>query len=141
MGLAISRSELQAAAQAKLDDALLLLKSGRFSNAYYLAGYAVELGLKACIARQIAGETIPDSSLLKGVLSHEFDKLVGLAGLKSELQTAQDKDSKFATFWGLVSEWTPDSRYEATEVTSSQLMIAAVGNPASGVLQWIKNFW
>ena len=46
------RVDLQALAQAKLDDAKLLFDNGRFSNAYYLAGYAVELGLKACIARQ-----------------------------------------------------------------------------------------
>jgi hypothetical protein len=38
MGLGYKRTDLRAMAQAKLDDAILLLQHGRFSNAYYLAG-------------------------------------------------------------------------------------------------------
>jgi HEPN domain-containing protein len=62
MGSGQKRSELQTRAQAKLDDAILLLQHGRYTNAYYIAGYAVELGLKACIAAQIDAETIPDKA-------------------------------------------------------------------------------
>lgn len=47
MGLGYSRLDLRANAQAKLDDAVMLCKTGRYSNAYYLAGYSVEIGLKA----------------------------------------------------------------------------------------------
>ena len=43
MGPGLKREDLQANAQAKLDDAVILLQQGRFSNAYYLAGYAVEI--------------------------------------------------------------------------------------------------
>ena len=83
MGLGYSRTDLQARAQAKLDDALLLLLNNRFSNAYYLAGYAIEMALKACVAAQIVAETIPDKELLNKILNHDFKVLVGLAGLKS----------------------------------------------------------
>ena len=37
-------------ADAKLHDAQIPLQAGRHSNACYLAAYAVEIGLKACIA-------------------------------------------------------------------------------------------
>ncbi len=47
-------------AAAKCEDATLLLAHARFSSAYYLAGYALELALKACIAKQFAAEVIPD---------------------------------------------------------------------------------
>jgi len=59
MGTGYKRADLRANAQAKLDDAELLLENKKFANAYYLAGYAVEIGLKACIAAHISAETIP----------------------------------------------------------------------------------
>jgi hypothetical protein len=64
----------------------LLFENDRFTNAYYLAGYAVEIGLKACIAAQISAETIPDKAFIKSILSHQFGGLVGLAGLAEALK-------------------------------------------------------
>lgn len=78
MGLGHSRVDPRANAQAKLDDAQLLLKHQRYSNAYYLAGYAIELGLKACIAKSVTAETIPDKSFINGIYKHQFAGLVGL---------------------------------------------------------------
>ncbi|MEA2988324.1 MAG: hypothetical protein QOG83_1035, partial [Alphaproteobacteria bacterium] len=60
----LPRNTLQVLALAKVDDARLLFENQRYSNAYYLYGYGVELGLKACIARQILAETIPDKTIL-----------------------------------------------------------------------------
>jgi HEPN domain-containing protein len=45
----MTRSELQQLAQDRLDDAQALLAAQRWTAAYYLAGYAVECGLKSCI--------------------------------------------------------------------------------------------
>ena len=128
-------------AQAKIDDAILLLQHGRNSNAYYLAGYAIELGLKACIAAQVNAETIPDKEFIKRILNHDFMTLVGLAGLAIQLKEKKDGDPPFATNWAIVSEWEPDARYETKDTASAQLMVGAVRDPTSGVLQWIKAFW
>lgn len=141
MSLGLTRTDLQANAQAKLDDAVLLLKQGRYSNAYYLAGYAVEIGLKACIAAQITAETVPAKEFIKGILNHEFTGLVGLAGLKGEIKLEQDKDPDFAANWAVVSEWTSDKRYEAIDPASAQALIDAIADPKSGVLRWIKTRW
>lgn len=141
MGIGYQRKDLQALAQAKFDDAVILLTNARFGNAYYLAGYAVEVGLKACIAAQISAETLPDKALIKQILNHQFMALVGLAGLAQELKDKQDADAGFASNWAVASEWEPDSRYELIDPTSAQLLIGAVGDPKSGVLQWIKTYW
>src|SRR5258708_26287810 len=85
MPLGMRRAVLQAIAQAKLDDALLLFQHRRFSNAYYLAGYAVEIGLKACIAKQISAETIPDKAFINDIFKHGLRELIGVAGLSAEL--------------------------------------------------------
>jgi hypothetical protein len=141
MGLGLKRNELRATAQAKLDDAIILLNNGRYSNAYYLAGYAVEIGLKACIAAQVAAETIPDKSFIQKILKHEFPVLIGLAGLAPALRDQQDKDANFAAYWAVCAEWSPDKRYEPVDPTSSQLLISAIAEKKSGVLEWIKLYW
>ncbi len=128
-------------AQAKIDDAIILLQKRRPSNAYYLAGYSVELGLKACIAAQITAETIPDKEFLKNILNHQFGTLVGLAGLQTELKTKKDVDAQFSANWAIVSEWSPDSRYEANDMASAQLIIEAIVEKTSGVMEWIKIYW
>jgi hypothetical protein len=64
MPYGLKRTDLQALARAKFNDAELLFQHGRFSNAYYLAGYTIEIGLKACIAAQVSAETIPDKAFL-----------------------------------------------------------------------------
>jgi HEPN domain-containing protein len=135
------RGDLQANAQAKLDDAMILLRRGRYSNAYYLAGYAVEIGLKACIAAQIDAETIPDKAFIRNIFSHQFRVLVGLAGLAGSLKDEEDKDQAFAANWALTSQWEPDTRYETVDPTMAQLFIQAIAHPKSGVLQWIKTHW
>jgi hypothetical protein len=141
MAYGITRKDLRALAEAKLEDARLLFQNKRVSNAYYLAGYAVELGLKACIATQVNAETIPDKVFLKKVLNHEFSTLIGLAGLLTALQEAQDKDPAFAANWAIVSEWSPDARYESKDTMLVQLFLTAMSDPKSGVFQWIKLYW
>lgn len=44
-----TRVEFQRLAEARLVEAKALLDVGKWDGAYYLAGYAVELALKACI--------------------------------------------------------------------------------------------
>lgn len=141
MGSGYKRTDLRVKAQAMFDDAELLLANQRYSNAYHLAGYAVEIGLKACIAAQVTQDTIPDKDLLRHVLQHDFKALVGLAGLRQALELQETADPTFHAFWGIASDWSPDVRYSETDVTSAQLLVRAVGDPVSGVLQWIKRFW
>lgn len=141
MGFGLKRRDLQAYADAKLDDAVILLNNRRYANAYYLAGYAVELGLKACIARHIVGETIPDKAFITKIFDHNLSTLTGLAGLKPELKKQIDRDSEFAANWAIVSEWSPDARYEAKDVSSTQFLINAIAHEKSGVLQWIRTHW
>ena len=141
MGPGQTRSDLRANAQTKIDDAIILLTNKRYSNAYYLAGYAVEIGLKACIAAQISAETIPDKAFIKGIMNHQYRVLVGLAGLAASLKDEEVKDQRFATNWALASQWEPDARYEAIDPMSAEGLVEAIATSNSGVLQWIKTHW
>jgi HEPN domain-containing protein len=124
-----------------LADAEVLFNSGGYSNSYYFLGYAIECALKACIAKQVLPETIPDRRFVNEIYTHSYDKLIGLAGLRAELREKQDVDQNFQVQWAVASEWTPDVRYESVDKSSAHLMLIAVGDKNHGVLPWIKTYW
>ncbi len=128
-------------AQSKLDAGNALAKFRKWSNAYYLAGYTIELALKACVARQISADTLPEKRLINGVYTHEIDKLIGLAGLKVELKNRSDENSLFAANWAICSEWSPDVRYQDRTPTETTQLLNAISNNENGVLPWIKKYW
>lgn len=138
---AITRLDLRQIAEEKIDDARHLLAVGRSSNAYYLAGYAVEIGLKACIARQFASDAIPDRKFVNDIHVHDLPKLAGLAGLGVELQALKVSNPLFGANWTIVVEWSPEVRYRTVDAASAGSMVAAVDVGADGVLPWIRTRW
>ena len=75
----MNRIDLQKLAEDRIADAAALLNAGRWSAAYYLAGYAVECALKACIAKQTQAGDFPDKRIAEkakavGVEKVAFDR-------------------------------------------------------------------
>ena len=140
---ALPRATLQRLATSKINDARLLFENQRYSNSYYLYGYGIELGLKACIARQMMAETVPDKAILRGFLDHEIGKLVGLvglAGLSESLKTERD-NPQFDIRWSIVSEWSVESRYDMIDAVTAAAMQDAIESPQFGVMRWLQQFW
>jgi len=123
------RADLQRLAESKLEDARLLLVNQRWFSAYYLAGYAVEFGLKACIARQFAADTIPELPFVKEVYTHDLEKLAKHAGLATALRARGAASPRFAGNWATVLEWSESVRYMSIDSYSASLMLVAVGDP------------
>jgi HEPN domain-containing protein len=48
----MNRTDLQQLAELRIKEARILLDGDSYSGAYYLAGYAIECALKACIAKR-----------------------------------------------------------------------------------------
>ncbi|MCG6206865.1 HEPN domain-containing protein [Rhodopseudomonas sp. HC1] len=136
----LSRTSLQEAAIVKIDDARLLFENSRWSNAYYLYGYGIELALKACIARQILAETVPDPSILKGFLDHNFGRLISLSGLAEPLKVMR-LDPEFDSRWSILTEWSVESRYDAIGSVTATAMQDAIESPTHGVFPWLKQHW
>jgi hypothetical protein len=141
VGAEVARTALQTLADEKLKDAQVLLAAKSWSNAYYLAGYAIELALKACIAKTFKAETIPDKDLVLATYRHKFRELVGTAGLSAELQKKEQSEQGFAANWGVVNLWSPDARYASWTEEAATELIAAVSDPKDGVLVWIRSHW
>ena len=136
-----TKKDLETLADTRLGDATLLFDAGRYSAAYYLAGYAVELAIKACIAGVFRADVIPDKSFVNAVYSHKLDELLGLAGLKQQFQSDASTNPALAAAWGVASKWNETSRYEMRDQFAAASMIQAIGDLNDGVLQWLKKYW
>ena len=139
----MNRTDLQQLAEDRTIDAKALLDAGRWSGAYYLAGYSVECALKACIAKQTSLHDFPDKSFAQEVFTHDLMKLVDLAGLKLQLQldTTPVANPKLGVNWQLAKKWNEKSRYDQMPQTIAERLFEAVTDPTNGVLPWIKLFW
>jgi HEPN domain-containing protein len=62
--LPINRKGLQDLSKLRLNEAEALLRSNHPDGAYYLAGYAVECALKACISKRTQRYDFPDRQSL-----------------------------------------------------------------------------
>ncbi len=141
MGSPISRYDLQSLASTKLSDSQLLFENGRNSNAYYLAGYSIELGLKACIARIMLPDVIPDKQLINSIYVHDLNKLLGVAGLRAELENEAKRNPRLQENWDIVAQWTEESRYQQTEKALAHYLLSAVVEENHGIFPWIKKHW
>ena len=142
----VNRADWQKIAEEKLlaADALLLASPSQSASAYYLAGYAIECGLKSCILARIAGfpELIfEDKMYSKNCWTHNVEDLVELAGLKPDLASAIVAAPALATNWKTVKEWSENARYQMKSHPEAQALYRAINDPVSGVMQWIRARW
>jgi hypothetical protein len=137
----LNRADFQQLADVRLQEAGILLSQGCFDGAYYLAGYAVECALKACIARLTQEHDFPDRDFARDCFTHDLDKLVKLAGLESTRDVDIKANSALRINWTVVKDWTETSRYTRNAATLAQQLYEAVADPVDGTLQWVKQYW
>jgi len=139
----LNRGDFQRLSDERLSEAQLLLTAGKWSGAYYLAGYAVECALKACILALIEreGTVFKDKKFSEKCWTHKFADLLFLAGLKDEFEAWVKTDSTIRTYRNAVEEWNEASRYEFVTQEQAEKFIRAIEHPNYGVLPWIRKRW
>ena len=126
----------------RLGDARVLLVNRRYSAAYYLAGYAVECGLKACIARTIGQYEFPRTARFsRDVFTHDLQELVKHAGLNEPLAEKLGGSKEFRQNWAAVTKWTEESRYRAVLPEDTVALLGAITEETDGVMAWIRQRW
>jgi hypothetical protein len=154
-GATVNQEELRRMAEERILDAIALLDAGRWEFGYYVAGYAVECGLKSCLlARMVhTAWVFREKWEAKVCLTHDFAALVKLAGLNDELNNKLGASAAaaaaeggppggaFAANWGSVLQWKPESRYTPKTETQARELYGAITHDPDGVLQWIRNYW
>jgi HEPN domain-containing protein len=137
----MNRQELQKLSEVRFREARSLLGAGFSDGAYYLAGYAVECALKACIAKRTREHDFPNKKLVNESHTHSLIELLKLSDLTPSLEEAAQTDSSMKNRWTVVRGWSEGSRYERIDLATAEAMVAAIGDEAGGVLPWIKLHW
>ena len=138
----MNRDELQKLAMLRLRDAHVLLQAGQYEGAYYLTGYVVECGLKACIAKQVKRYDFPDKKSVADSYTHDLNALVKLAGLSSLHKTESTSNNAFNVNWTIIKDWSEIKRYSLSisEVEATDLY-SAVNARKNGILSWLRRHW
>jgi HEPN domain-containing protein len=138
----VTRIYWQQLAEDRLSDAEVLLQNQRWAAAFYLAGYAVECGLKACVLVRLANnpEVIFETRQFDCWI-HDIEALVRRAGLESVRLAATQADNILERNWNLVRTWREDSRYRIRTEPEARDFFNAVFDSQSGVMTWVRKYW
>jgi HEPN domain-containing protein len=139
--VAYDRATLQRLAEERLAEARTLLAQGYPSGAYYLAGYAVELALKASIAARFAANEIPDKSFVNAIYTHDLGRLFALASLEDELDASMEASPEFGGRWAVSGRGQSKRAMVFGPSKQPQQCLEAVGAQEDGLLQWLKKRW
>jgi HEPN domain-containing protein len=137
----MNRYDFKQIANIRLKEAKTLLSNGNYDGAYYLCGYVVECGLKACIAKKTKRYDFPDKKTVEGSYTHDFVELIKVAGLEQDLHNETKSNKQFEVNWTVVKDWTETKRYERQNDKKAHDLYYAIANRQNGVLKWIRQYW
>jgi HEPN domain-containing protein len=113
----ISVEELKKLANTRLKDAEILHKNHSHDGAIYLCGYAIELGLKAIVCKNlnqmgtISISHIPSTKdefrIIQSLATHKIDDLLSLA----PPDIIKNIKTKYLEDWSIVQQWNVEMRY------------------------------
>jgi hypothetical protein len=120
----INPEEIRKLANQRLKEAEILYQNGQYDGAYYLAGYAVELSLKAKICERLGlpnlfDETDGATNSIKGISEirktlkmHNLQILLIFCGLKPKFDKDKSTNLAFAKINSLLfNGWNENARY------------------------------
>lgn len=136
----MKRKDLQLLAETRLGEAQVLFQNRRFNGAYYLAGYAIECAIKACVARKTQRFDFPDKSLAIQVYTHDLTDLLKPTELTQIFKDEFRIDPALKVKWVIVKDWSEQSRYGTHGRNKAKVMLDAIAGP-QGVLACIKKYW
>jgi HEPN domain-containing protein len=139
----MNRADFQKLAELRLREAKVLLDGKRYEGAYYLAGYAVECALKACIARKTKRYDFPpNDKTVREFYTHDLEKLAKGADLGGALKIKEDSNVQFSLNWAVIKGWKEQARYEPRiDDKRAHDLYSAITDKKHGVLIWLKKYW
>ena len=123
----MNRAELQKLARIRLRESRVLFRANEYNGAYYLAGYAIECALKACIAKSMRRYEFPDKDRVNKSYVHRAINLMQVANLEAVFLAATRTNPRLQASWDVVSNWSEQARYQSER--------------RNGVLSWLKLHW
>ena len=137
----MNRADFQQLADIRIEEAAALLAAQKWDGAYYLAGYAVECALKACIAKLTSEFDFPDKRFAEKCFTHDLERLLDCADPDDQLKTDMKTDPIRLRHWKTTILWEEASRYERKPQAEAEMLYNAITDPTHGVLTWLKRNW
>jgi hypothetical protein len=130
----VMRRDFQRLAELRAEEAR------KQQGAYYLAGYAVECALKACIAKQTRKHEFPPKhEYIRDIYTHNLSRLLQQSGLEIQLENEMKANPALANNWNVVKPWSEDARYKVSGLKGNDMYMALMG--PNGVLTWLRKHW
>jgi HEPN domain-containing protein len=138
----MTRKDLQELSRLRLREAETLYKAHLYDGCVYLAGYAVELALKARICRLLRISQYPSGDIGRAFKIHSLDQLKVLAGLSNEISVSKNKE--LFDNWSRAVDWDPEQRYEAPgkyDANAAKAILNGLTAKPNGVFTWLTKRW
>ena len=152
-------TEIKKLAQTRLEEAEILCQAGKYDGAYYLAGYSIELTLKARICEKLEIDNLFDDSdkqdeninaVRKNFKTHDISQLLIFCGLFKKLQRDKALNRVLMKTYGDFiapsnknNKWSEQVRYSfAIGGTFKEIFVKdfiTLLKDQQGLLEWIKN--
>jgi HEPN domain len=140
----VNRADWQKLAEERVKDAKVLLDGGRWAAAYYLAGYAIECGLKSCVLAYVeknADIIYREKDYSKHCWTHDIGTLVKASGLDAIRLAEAVANQAFGVNWTHAQKWSETTRYQFVPEPDARRLYEAVTDNVNGVLPWIRIHW
>ncbi|MDQ3281547.1 MAG: HEPN domain-containing protein [Acidobacteriota bacterium] len=133
-----TRNQLKRLAALRRREAQVLFDAKLFDGARYLAGYVLELALKARICRVLDLPEYPDTGEFRSVFAtHDLDQLLKLSGLRRKLSL---QEKPLFDSWSTAALWRPERRYDVVG-SARRDDVRDILYAVDEVLSWIKKHW
>ena len=144
--------EIRKLSWQRLKEAEILLKNGMFDGAYYLAGYSVELLLKAKICDRLGIPNLFDENsksysekgigeIRKTLKTHNLFTLLILSGLKVKFDNDKATNKELAKSNSLLfNSWDENARYKPCGhmVDKDVEKLINLLSGTNGIITWIE---
>ena len=144
----MTRQEFKKIATLRLIEAESLLLQNHYDGSCYLAGYCLEMALKAVICRRMEKDDffeILKSESVRSFKIHNLTELVILAGLQKRYEDLKAINPDFEYNWVVIRDkirWSEQLRYQTGFTKSdAESMLNAINDPQNGILKWLKKYW
>jgi HEPN domain len=144
----MTRQEFKQIALVRLREAEALLDKNHYDGACYLAGYCLEMALKAVICRHMDKDDFFDilkSESARAFKIHNLGELIILSGLQRRFEELDRTNPILLDNWSLIKEqikWSEQLRYQVGFTRKqAEDMLIAINHPQNGILKWLKKYW
>ncbi|SFU29254.1 hypothetical protein [Pseudoduganella namucuonensis] len=138
----MNRYDFQRLSDIRIREAGVLLDAGCYAGSYYLAGYAVECALKACVAQTTRRYEFPNKALANQVHTRKLEVLLTAAGLAESMERMASVNKPLFANWERTLAWNETARYSLhIKAPEARKLYDACGMTENGVLPWLKIMW